>query len=69
MPDAVSDAAAAAALTAAGRAYTAAGDTTNALVVLQRVIDEYEETSPVYEARLRIAELTVGAVAFKNPNP
>ena len=66
-PDALSDVAAASALTAAGRAYTAAGDTTNALVAFQRVVDEYEETATVYEAQLRIAELTVGADAFKKP--
>ena len=37
------------------------------LVAFQRVVDEYEETATVYEARLRIAELTVGADAFKKP--
>ncbi|MGH2604419.1 MAG: tetratricopeptide repeat protein [Dehalococcoidia bacterium] len=48
-------------LSDAGRAWTAAGDTTAALASYGRIVNEFPETGPVVEARVRIGELTAGA--------
>jgi tetratricopeptide (TPR) repeat protein len=45
-------------LSDAGRALTAAGDTLGAIQSYQRIVDEYAETGPVVEAKVRIGELT-----------
>lgn len=50
-------------LSAAGRALTAAGDTVGAIQSYQRVVDEYGETGPVVEAKVRIGELTARGTA------
>jgi tetratricopeptide (TPR) repeat protein len=44
-------------LLSAGRAYTAAGDTTAAIRALERLVTEFDETTAAQEARLRLAEL------------
>lgn len=41
----------------AGRAFTAAGDTAQAIAAYRRVIEEHEESPSVVEARVRVAEL------------
>ena len=44
-------------LLSASRAYAAAGDTSAAIRMLERLASEFEETSAAQEARLRLAEL------------
>ena len=49
-------------LSDAGRAWTAAGDTTRAIAVYRRVVDELGEEGPATEAKVRLGELTKGTV-------
>ncbi|MDH4044537.1 MAG: tetratricopeptide repeat protein [Gemmatimonadota bacterium] len=44
-------------LLSASRSYSAAGDTTAAIRVLERIETDFDETSAAQEARLRLAEL------------
>ena len=44
-------------LLSASRSYSAAGDTTAAVRVLERLRTDFDETSAAQEARLRLAEL------------
>lgn len=54
---------AAEALLDAARGHLSAGDTTAAAGAYRRVVEQYPETEQVVEARVRLAELTGGAIA------
>lgn len=47
----------------AGRAWTAAGDTAKAVADYQRILKEFKNEAAATEARVRLAELTKGAVS------
>lgn len=49
----------------AGRAFGAAGDTTRAVEVYQRILDRYEDAPSAVEARVRLAELTAPRSAIE----
>ena len=49
-------------LVAAGRAFTAAGDTASAARAYQRILDDHAQTGAEVEARLRLAELRLGDI-------
>jgi predicted negative regulator of RcsB-dependent stress response len=46
----------------AGLRWAAAGDTAGAVANLNRVISDFEDTGPVTEAKVRLGEITRGAV-------
>jgi tetratricopeptide (TPR) repeat protein len=50
-------------LSDAGRAWAAAGDTAKAVVAYRRIVDELSKEPAVTEAKVRLGELTRGAVA------
>lgn len=47
----------------AGRAWAAAGDTTRAVGAYRRIVDQLSKTASVTEAKVRLGELTEGAVS------
>ena len=47
----------------AGRAWTAAGDTAKAIAAYQRILKEFKDQAAATEAKVRLAELTKGAVS------
>ena len=50
-------------LSDAGRAWTSAADTSRALAVYRRIVNDFPKQATVTEAKVRIAELTKGAVS------
>ena len=50
-------------LSDAGRAWTTAADTAKALAVYRRIVREFPKEATVTEAKVRLAELTKGAVS------
>jgi predicted negative regulator of RcsB-dependent stress response len=54
-------------LSDAGRAWTAAGDTTNAIATYQRIVRDLAGTGSMPEASVRLGELTRGSVTLPRP--
>ena len=50
-------------LSDAGRAWTAAGDTAKAVATYQEIVTKLDSTSTLVEAKVRLGELTRGAIA------
>lgn len=50
-------------LSDAGRAWVAAGDTAKAITAYQRIVKDFPKEGAVTEAKVRLAELTKGAVS------
>jgi hypothetical protein len=50
-------------LSDAGRAWTTAADTAKALEVYRRIVKDFPKETTVTEAKVRVAELTKGAVS------
>jgi outer membrane protein assembly factor BamD (BamD/ComL family) len=51
-------------LLSAARAYRDAGNTAEAVKALQTIVDKYEKTSVITEAKVRLSELTEGKMAL-----
>jgi hypothetical protein len=50
-------------LSDAGRAWTSAADTAKAIAVYRRIVEDFPKEGTVTEAKVRLGELTKGAVS------